>query len=193
MTIDPRDRRADRRHVDMGVGMNGELIGRAQGVVAMRTGSESGLDRLVRVLGKRTSYAGAAGAGRFAGRIGQVRLLSLRGRQAGVVRSLRWRRQHGFQFADARGQPAGSRRLPSATDETWQVWNDALTGNLEPTAEVVPECDAEEGIATVAVEIAACSGADLTAGGRLSQSHRWLPCLRGVPICSPEPDSSLER
>ena len=104
MTVDPRDERADRRQVDVVVGMDFGLISRAEGVVAMRTGGECGLDGLVRVLGQRAGHPGAAGAGRLFGRIGQVRLLPLRGRQAGVVRRLRRGPELGFQFADAHGQ-----------------------------------------------------------------------------------------
>ena len=51
-----------------------------EGVIAMRTGSECGLDSLVRVLGQRAGHPGAAGARRLLGGIGQVRLLPLRRR-----------------------------------------------------------------------------------------------------------------
>ena len=94
------------------------------------------------------------------------------------------------------GEAAASGWLAATSDETWQVRNDALTGNLEPTAEVIPECyaelsaglgEAEEGIATVAAIIAACSGADLAAGDDwpfiLPMSGRsWKSTIRGIRV-----------
>ena len=50
--------------------------------------------------------AGAAWARLLLGRIGQVRLLALGGRHAGVVRGLGRGGESGFQFADTRGQGA---------------------------------------------------------------------------------------
>ena len=111
MAIDPRDEWADRRQVDVVVGMDVGLIGRAERVIAMRTGGQRGLDGLVRVLAQRAGDPGAAGAGRLLGAISQVRLLALRGRQAGVVRRLRRGRKLGFQVGDARGQDADLLRL----------------------------------------------------------------------------------
>ena len=94
------------------------------------------------------------------------------------------------------GEAAASGWLAATSDETWQVRNDALTGNLEPTAEVIPECyaelsaglgEAEDGIATVAAIIAACSGADLAAGDDwpfiLPMSGRsWKSTIRGIRV-----------
>ena len=79
----------------------------------MRTSDECGLDSVVRVFGRRASYPGAVGAGRLLGRIRQVRLLALRGRQAGIVRRLRRGRELSFQFVDTRDQDADLLRRPS--------------------------------------------------------------------------------
>jgi hypothetical protein len=65
MAIDTRDERADRRQVDVVVGMDFGLISRAKGVVALRTGGKCGLDCLVGVLGQRAGHPRAAGAGRL--------------------------------------------------------------------------------------------------------------------------------
>src|SRR5271170_715321 len=57
------------------------------------------------------SASARATPGRLLGGIRQVRLLALRGRQAGVVRRLRRGRELGLQFADARAQHADLLRL----------------------------------------------------------------------------------
>jgi hypothetical protein len=82
------------------------LVGRPEGMGAMRAGGEHGLDGVVRALGQRAGDAGAARAGLLLDRIGQVRLLALGRRHAGVVRRLGRGGELGFQFGDARGQGA---------------------------------------------------------------------------------------
>ena len=104
VTVDPGDEWTDRWQVDVVVGVDLGLVGRAERVGAMRAGGECSLDGLVRMLGQCAGHPGAAGARRFLGGIGQVRLLALRGRQAGVVRRFRRACELGLQFRDARGQ-----------------------------------------------------------------------------------------
>ena len=104
MAIDPRDKWTDRRQLDVVVGMDVRLVGQAEGVVAMRTAAQRGLDDLIRLLDQRAGHPGATAAGRLRRAIRQVRLVPLRGRQTGVVRCLRRRRQPGFQFDDPRRQ-----------------------------------------------------------------------------------------
>ncbi len=94
-----------------GRGVDLELVGRAEGVVAVRARGKCCLDVPVRVLGQRTGHPGAARARRLREGIGQVRLPGFRGRQAGVVRRLRWGRELCLQFCNARGQGADLLRL----------------------------------------------------------------------------------
>ena len=111
MAIDAGDDRADWRQVDVVIGMDVGHVGRIKRVVAMRTGSERGLDRHVRVFRQGTGHARAAGAGLLVARLRPVRLLALRGRHAGVVGGFGRVGELGFQFGDAPGQSSDLLRM----------------------------------------------------------------------------------
>jgi len=103
MAVDARDDRADRRQIDVVVGMDIGHVGRAERVIAMRAGGERDLDDPVRMPGECAGHAGATGAG-FLVAVRQGGLLVLRRRQAGVVWILRWGGEPSFQVRDACSQ-----------------------------------------------------------------------------------------
>ena len=110
MAPDAGDDRADRRQVDVVVGVDAGAFGRAERMVAVRAGGERCLDDPVRVQGERAGDAGAAATGLLAA-VRQVRLLAFAGRHAGVVGGLGRGGEPGFEFADARGQDGDLLRL----------------------------------------------------------------------------------
>jgi hypothetical protein len=111
MAVDAGDNRADRRQVDVVVGVDVGHVGCAECMVAMRAGGERRLDDAVRVLGEGARHAGATAAGILFAAIRQVRFLALRGREAGVVRRLGRVVELSFQFGDACDQGADLLRL----------------------------------------------------------------------------------
>ena len=110
MAIDAGDERADGGQIDVVVGVDVGLVGRAERVGAMRAGGQYGFDDAIGVLGQRAGDAGTTGAGLLLA-IGKVGLLALRGRRARIVRRLRRRIEPGLQRRDARRQGADLRRL----------------------------------------------------------------------------------
>jgi hypothetical protein len=60
MAIDAGDGRADRRQVDVVVGVGVGLIGSIERVSAVRAGGQRRIDGAIGVLGQRTGNAGAA-------------------------------------------------------------------------------------------------------------------------------------
>jgi hypothetical protein len=80
MAVDAGDDRADRRQVDVVVGVDfGHVAGR-EGVLAMRAGGECRLDDRVRVFGQGAGDTGAARARPLLAGVGQIWLLALRRR-----------------------------------------------------------------------------------------------------------------
>ena len=109
MAVDARDNRADRRQVDVVVGVDGRLVGRPERMRAMRTGSEGRRDDVIRVFGQgagniRTTTTALAGP------IGAVGLLALRGGRAGVVGGLGRDLEPGLQRSHLLGQSRNLRR-----------------------------------------------------------------------------------
>jgi len=74
-------------------------------VGTVRAGSKCRLDDPVRVFGQSAGDARTAATGLLR-TVGKVRLLTLRGREARVVRRLRWSREPGFQFRNTCRQDA---------------------------------------------------------------------------------------
>jgi hypothetical protein len=105
MAIDAGDDGAQRRQVDVVVGMDLRQVGRADCLGAVRTGSKCRLDDPVRVFGQSSGDARTAATGLLR-TVGKVRLLTFRGRDARVVRRLCWSREPGFQFRNTCRQDA---------------------------------------------------------------------------------------
>jgi len=97
MAVDAGDDGAQRRQVDVVVSMDLQQVGGAECGGAVRTGSKRRLDDPVRVFGQRAGDARMT-APRLLRAVGKVRLLTLRGRDARVVRRLCWSREPAFQF-----------------------------------------------------------------------------------------------
>jgi hypothetical protein len=77
---------------------------------AVRTGGKGRLHHTVGVFGQHAGDTGPAPA-RLLRAVGTVRLLALRGRQAGIVRRLRWGGELGFQRRNSRCQRLNLRNL----------------------------------------------------------------------------------
>jgi hypothetical protein len=105
MAVDAGDDGAQRRQVDVVVGMDIQQVGGAECVGAVRTGSKRRLDDPVRVFGQRAGDARMT-ATRLLRAVGKVRLLTLRGRDARVVRRLCRSREPAFQFHNTCRQDA---------------------------------------------------------------------------------------
>ena len=79
MAVDAGDKRAQRRQIDMVVGVDIGLSGGIERMIAMRAGGQHRLDHLVGVLGKCAGDTGTVTAP-YARPIRKVRLLPLRRR-----------------------------------------------------------------------------------------------------------------
>jgi hypothetical protein len=110
MAVDAGDDGAQRRQVDVVVGVNRRQVGGAERVGAVRTGSKCRLDDPVRVFGQGASDARTAATG-LLWTVGKVRLLTLGGRDTRVVRRFGWSRESGFQFRNTSRQDADLLRL----------------------------------------------------------------------------------
>ncbi len=106
MAVDAGDHRADRRQLDMVIGVDIGLVVGAERMGAMRTVGKCRFDGGIGVLGQRACHAWAPGAWLLAARVRQVRLLPFRGRQAGIVRGFGWSCEPCFKYCDARHQGA---------------------------------------------------------------------------------------
>jgi hypothetical protein len=80
---------ADRWQVYMIIGVDISEVRWGKRMIAMRAGSERCFDDPIRVLSKRTRYAGTTGAGLFA-TVRQIGFLAFRGQQARVIGVLGW-------------------------------------------------------------------------------------------------------
>jgi hypothetical protein len=105
MAVNAGDDGAQRRQLDVVVGMRLRQVGGAERVCAVRTGSKRRLNDPVGVFGQSAGDPRAAATG-LARAVGKVRLLALRGGQARVVRRLAWSCEFGFQFSDTGGEDA---------------------------------------------------------------------------------------
>jgi hypothetical protein len=105
VAFDAGDDGAQRRQVDVVVGMDLRQVGGAKCVGAVWTGSKCRLDDPVRVFGQRAGDARTAATGLLR-TVGGVRLLALRGRDARVVRRLCWSREPAFVFRNTCRQDA---------------------------------------------------------------------------------------
>lgn len=110
MAVDARDHRADRRQVDVVIGMNVRLVGRCERMGAVWTGRKCRLDYAVGVFSQCASDTGALPALHLQA-VGTVRLLAFRRRQAGIVRRLGWGSELGLQVCHPCRQRADLRRL----------------------------------------------------------------------------------
>ncbi len=89
MTVDAGDHGADRRQLDVVVGVNAGLGGRTKRVGAMRAGIERRFDDTVGGLGQRARHTRTTATALLLRRmIRTVRLLAARRRGAGIVRGL---------------------------------------------------------------------------------------------------------
>ncbi len=103
MAVDAGHDWADRRQVDVIIGVDVGLVGGAERMLAMRTGVEHRLDDTIGVDRKRAGDAGATAAG-FLRALRTVWLLALGRRRARVVRRLARRVEPGFQLRNPRRQ-----------------------------------------------------------------------------------------
>jgi hypothetical protein len=104
MAVDARHDRADRRQIDVVVGVNVRQVGRAKSVGAVRAGRERGRDHPVWVLGQRARHTRMPAAAPLPAAGRQIGLLAFRRWHAGIVGCLGRALQPGFECGDTRGQ-----------------------------------------------------------------------------------------
>ncbi len=110
MAVDAGHHQADRRQVDMVIGVDVGLVGGAEHVAATRASVERRLDGAVRAGRQRAGDAGATAARRLRA-LRTVWLPALGRGQARVARRLAWRAEPGFQLHDPRRQRTDLRSL----------------------------------------------------------------------------------
>ena len=112
MTVDAGDHGADRRQLDVVVGVNAGLGGRTKRVGAMRAGIERRFDDTVGGLGQRARHTRTTATALLLRRmIRTVRLLAARRRGAGIVRGLGRNVESGLKVGDLCGQHLDLRLL----------------------------------------------------------------------------------
>jgi len=111
MAMNASDHWANRRQLDVIIGVKARLICRGQGVLAVRAPFRHALDNPVRIGGERPEHPGTALSLFCRAALGAAGFPPLRRWYRRVVRGLGWPAQLRLEFGDAPGQFLDLRRL----------------------------------------------------------------------------------